>query len=125
MTSAEDAAATLAAPAPARTGTTGAGRRGLVAFLLVAAVAVAFGNALENGFVYDDGLLVVDNPVVRAPLTDLDALGFYRPLRTLSYRLDYALGGLDPRVFHGANLVYHALTVLLVRAVLARIGISP
>jgi tetratricopeptide (TPR) repeat protein len=62
---------------------------------------------------------------VRAPLSNLHALGFYRPLRTLSYRLDYAIGGLDPRVFHASNLVYHALTVLLVHAILARVGASP
>src|SRR5256885_12425515 len=106
MTTAPDAAATLE-PSAGVAPRAGAWRRGVVAALLVGAVAVAFGNALQNGFVYDDRLLIVDNPAVRAPPSDLRALAFYRPLRTLSYRLDYAVGGLDPRVFHLMNLVYH------------------
>ncbi|MBI3769314.1 MAG: tetratricopeptide repeat protein [Deltaproteobacteria bacterium] len=125
MTTAQDAAATLDVSMPAAVAHAGVWRRGLVAALLVAAVAVAFGNALQNEFVYDDRLLIVDNRAVGAPLDDLQALGSYRPLRTLSYRLDYAIGGLDPRVFHLGNLVYHAVTVLLVRAVVERAGASP
>ena len=124
MTTAQDAAATLA-PSAGIAVHAGAWRRLLVAALLVAAVAVAFGNALQNEFVYDDRLLIVDNPAVRAPLTDLHALAFYRPLRTLSYRVDYAVGGLDPRIFHAMNLVYHAATTVLVSAVLTRVGASP
>jgi tetratricopeptide (TPR) repeat protein len=99
--------------------------RWLAALVLVGAVAVVFGNALQNGFVYDDRLLIVDNWAVRAPLRDLHALGFYRPLRTLSYRLDYALGGTDPWVFHLTNVAYHAVTVVLVHAVLLGSGASP
>jgi len=105
--------------------TTAAGRRWLAAIVLLGAVAGAFGNALQNDFVYDDRLLIVDNWAVQAPLGSLRALGFYRPLRTLSYRLDYAIGGLDPRVFHLSNLVYHAITVLLVHGVLEGVGASP
>ncbi len=124
MTTAQDAAATLE-PSPGVAVHAGAWRRSLVTVLLVGAVAVAFGNALQNEFVYDDRLLIVDNPAVRAPAGDLHALAFYRPLRTLSYRLDYALGGLDPRVFHLMNVVYHAATTVLVRAILERTGASP
>ncbi len=107
-------------------GGTGSTRRTwLAGGLLVLAVAATFGNALENGFVYDDQLVIVDDPAVRAPLT----AGFeglrYRPLRTLSYRLDHALGGMDPRVFHLGNLVYHAATALAVLALLLGIGASP
>lgn len=102
-----------------------AGRRWLAATVLVAAVALAFGNALRNDFVYDDRLLIVDNAAVVAPIGDLKALRFYRPLRTLSYRLDYAIGGLDPRVFHLSNLVYHALTALTVGALVEAAGASP
>ncbi len=123
MTTAHDAAATLEPSGVAVHA--GAWRRSLLAAALVGAIAVAFGNAVQNEFVYDDRLLIVDNPAVRAPAGDLHALAFYRPLRTLSYRLDYAVGGLDPRVFHLTNLVYHATTTLLVHAVLARTGASP
>ena len=109
---------------------TAAGARGrwLSAILLVGAVAGVFGNALQNDFVYDDRLLVVDNWAVRAPLRDLRALGFYRPLRTLSYRLDYAIGGgdpPDPLIFHLTNVAYHAATAVLVHTALAGSGASP
>jgi tetratricopeptide (TPR) repeat protein len=125
MTTAQDAAATLDVSVPAAVAHAGVWRRALVAALLVTAVAATFGNVLQNEFVYDDRLLILDSRAVRAPLDDLQALGSYRPLRTLSYRLDYAIGGLDPRVFHLSNLVYHAVTVLLVRAVVERAGASP
>ncbi len=42
----------------------------------------------------------------------------------LSYRVDYAIGGMDPRVFHLSNLVYHAITVLLVCGTLRVSGAS-
>ncbi len=103
----------------------GAARAWLAGALLVAAVALTFGNAFDNGFVYDDQLVIVDDPAVRMPLfADLGALQ-YRPLRTFSYRLDYALGGMDPRVFHVANVVYHAATVLAVAALARALGAGP
>jgi hypothetical protein len=93
--------------------------------LLIAAVAVAFANAVGNGFVYDDQLVIVDDPAVRLPLSAGFEGLYYRPLRTLSYRLDYALAGMDPRAFHLSNVLYHGATVLLVHALLAALGASP
>src|SRR5262249_53218598 len=41
----------------------------------------------------------------------------YRPLRVLSYMVDFHVAGrLDPRTFHLSNLVYHAATVLTLYA---------
>jgi protein O-mannosyl-transferase len=99
-------------------------RRRLGALLLIVVVAATFANAIDNEFVYDDQLVIVDDPAVRLPLS----AGFeglrYRPLRTLSYRLDYALGGMNPRVFHVANVVYHAAAALFVQALLGTLGAS-
>lgn len=103
----------------------GAGVAGLAAFGLVAAVAVVYANALGHDFVYDDFLLIVDNPSTRMPLSEGWARLGYRPLRMLSYRIDYAIGGMDPWIFHLGNLVYHAITVLLVWAVLRTLGAAP
>src|SRR5512147_1412549 len=93
--------------------------------LLTAAVALTFANAIGNGFVYDDQLVIVDDPAVRLPLS----AGFeglrYRPLRTLSYRLDYAIAGMSPRAFHVSNVLYHGVTALLVHALLGAVGASP
>lgn len=93
--------------------------------LLIAAVAATFANAIGNGFVYDDQLLIVDDPAVRLPLSaGLRGL-HYRPLRTLSYRLDHAVAGMDPRAFHLSNVLYHGATAALVHALLGALGASP
>jgi tetratricopeptide (TPR) repeat protein len=100
---------------------------------LVVLVAVVYASSLEGGFVFDDRLLVVDNEMVAVPPWDLVTLFGpseggkigYRPLRTLSYMIDYRLaGGLEPWAFHLSNLVYHALVVLVLHA-LARATLGP
>lgn len=93
--------------------------------VLVLAVAVTFANVLDNEFVYDDQLVIVDDPAVRLPLSAGFEGLYYRPLRTLSYRLDHALGGMSPRVFHLNNVLYHGVTVLLVYGLLGAVGASP
>ncbi len=93
-------------------------RAALAGLALVLAVAATFANALRNGFVFDDYLLIVGNARSRAPLLDTSSLDGYRPLRTLSYRIDFAIGGMHPWIFHLSNVVYHAATVLLVCALL-------
>ncbi len=95
-----------------------------VAAGLLVVVALTFANAVGNDFVFDDYLLVVDDPAVRVPLRAGLSTGSYRPLRTLSYRLDYALGGMSPRIFHVSNIVYHGVTVLLVCAAVRASGAS-
>ena len=100
-------------------------RSSLGVVVLLAVVVVAYANAIDNGFVYDDQILVLDDPAVRLPLSAGGEGLHYRPLRTLSYRLDHAIGGLDPRVFHLTNVAYHAIAVLLVAGLLGRLGASP
>ena len=92
-----------------------------VAFLLLGAcVFAAYYNALDNEFVFDDFSIVLDyGPVTLAPQDWPKIFGLaggeaqYRPLRTLSYAVDFQLGGLDPFVFHLSNLVYHWLASFL------------
>ena len=38
----------------------------------------------------------------------------YRPIRTLSYAIDYRFSGTGPISYHVSNIIYHALTALLV-----------
>lgn len=94
--------------------------------VLAVAIAIAYYNALGNGFVFDDYRLVVNNPLLRsnssltsfllAPLSLGD-----RPLRNFSYLLDVRLGGLQPWIFHGSNLLYHWLTACVVFFVALRL----
>lgn len=108
-----------------RVGAGGERRRWLGPLLVVLVIGATFANAVDNEFVYDDQLVIVDDPAVRLPLSAGFAGLRYRPLRTWSYRLDYALGGMHPRVFHVANVVYHAAAALLLLALLGTLGASP
>jgi len=104
----------------------------------VAAVAfAAYAGTLGHGFALDDGPEVVDNAHVRslsgattvftssswAGAGDA-AVPMYRPLTTLSYSLNYALGGFAPFGFHLANVVLHALVCVLVLLLGLHLGLA-
>jgi protein O-mannosyl-transferase len=92
----------------------------------LACVAIAaclpFLDALEGGFLnWDDGLLVADNPHIRALgarsvgwMFSNFRMAHYAPLTWLSYALDGARSAFDPREFHRTSLALHALNAVLV-----------
>jgi tetratricopeptide (TPR) repeat protein len=87
-----------------------------------------YGNSLNNEFVFDDIPLVVKNYQIRE-LANIPLLfgigspaGFYRPLRILSYAVDYHFFKLNPRGYHLSNIFFHALTAFLVFITLHRIS---
>jgi len=99
----------------------------LAPFVLVLAVALVFGRSVGYGFVvWDDLSNVSANPSFDPP--SLHSLGSFWAERhehlyvPLSYTLWWGIalvsrslfGSLEPALFHGANVVLHALTVLLV-----------
>lgn len=98
----------------------------LIALLIFTAAAVCYNSVLLAGFVWDDEFLVVQNPLVRAPLLsfqlfkqDIINSGFkysvyYRPIQIVSYALDYRLWGISPAGFHFSNIFLHFLNGLLV-----------
>ncbi|HEV8713598.1 MAG TPA: tetratricopeptide repeat protein [Candidatus Binatia bacterium] len=101
-------------------------RKLTVMLLLAVAVGGVYANALNNDFVFDDYLVLVNQGVIpriaSAPrLALVPAVVGYRPLRTLSYVLDYRLGGMQPWIFHLSNLVYHWITACLVFLVVFRL----
>jgi tetratricopeptide (TPR) repeat protein len=113
-----------------------AGQSLLVAFL----AALPYLQVLDAPFVFDDLKLVRDNEEIR-DLSRLPAAfnvfskewdqrevrANYRPVRFLSYAIDYRIsrwlyGGfapesLPPRVFHSHNVLLHALNALLLLAI--------
>lgn len=105
-------------------------KRLVVCVSLAVAIGGAYYNALGNGFVFDDYLLVVDNPLIRTSrslwtlLSDPLSLG-YRPLRTFSYIIDYRIGGMQPWVFHLSNLLSHWITACVVFLVALRLTNAP
>lgn len=80
---------------------------------------LAFANSLWNGLVYDDNVVIGENPAVRH-VSDLQAIfgtGYwpgptkdplYRPLIIFSYALNYAVVGLAPFTYHLVNVLLHA-----------------
>lgn len=93
----------------------------LLGFILLV-TAIAYSNSLTNGFVnWDDDLYVYANPDIRhldgATIKEFFAgyyAKMYAPLTMISYALDYKIGGLNPTVYHGTNLLLHLLSTALV-----------
>jgi hypothetical protein len=102
-----------------------------LALLLLA--ALAFVNATDGEFVYDDFPYVVENPQVQnptlhrvllEPLSGRAELGLHRPLPVLTYAAQARGRGAEAPTwpFHLFNIATHALVVLLVWQLLLRIG---
>ena len=92
--------------------------------LLLGVTVVVYLNSFDNTFVWDDVVLIENNPLVKdwrhlpalfiSDILPGPAAGtYYRPLQMLSYGLDYQLWGLDPFGFHLTNLALHALCAVL------------
>lgn len=103
------------------------------ALLIAAAAVLLYGAGISGPFAFDDAMTVVQNPTIR-DLGDLRAVlsppahtalsG--RPLASLSFAVNYALGGLDVTGYHLVNIALHIACALLifglVRGTLARVG---
>ncbi len=92
--------------------------------LLACGIAV-YWNTLSSPFVFDDRFSIAENPTIRSLSTALvppptGAAVHGRPVVNLSFALNYALGGLDPRGYHAANLAFHLAAVLLLFGIARR-----
>lgn len=94
---------------------------------------VAFANAIDAEFVYDDTAFVTANQSVigdagiftePTPPQRPD-LALYRPLTVWTYWLQFTLHGLAPAWFHAVNVLLHALVSVLVLRVAHRIDATP
>ena len=83
---------------------------------------LVYGASLTNEFVvWDDGLLIYENPIVQeiSPWSITQAFTtydpeLYIPLTFLSYQIDYAIAGIEPFFYHFHNLVLHTLNAILI-----------
>jgi tetratricopeptide (TPR) repeat protein len=100
---------------------------------LVLACVLVYARSFAGPFIFDDLASIPDNPNIRqlwpitvplSPPPDLGALGG-RPLVSLSFAVNYALGGLDVRGYHAMNLALHVLATLLLWRIVARTLASP
>ena len=91
--------------------------------------ALIYLNALPNGFVSDDNQLIFEHPYTQK-VADWPAIfttghyaggGGYRPLVTLSFAINYLVGGNNPIGYHAINILLHALNSALVFLLLRRL----
>jgi tetratricopeptide (TPR) repeat protein len=98
--------------------------------LLLAAVALVYGNTLRNEFTMDDGIYVLRNPqVTNASVRGLfganKVSNVFRPVTFATLALNWRLGGARPLGFHLFNLILHAGASLLLYLLLeALLGAS-
>jgi len=89
-----------------------------VILIIILGFAV-YGNSLNGKFVWDDDFLVKNNVYIKSwaylpkIFTEDDGVGggtkynFYRPLRMVTYMIDYYIWKLDVRGYHFINIVLH------------------
>jgi tetratricopeptide (TPR) repeat protein len=95
---------------------------------LVLAVALCYIPAMGAGFVWDDDLLVTENPLVKGA----DSLPYvwassastdYTPLTITAFWLQWRIWGDNATGYHLVNILLAALSALLLWRVLERLGI--
>jgi len=96
---------------------------------------LVYAGSLANGFVWDDHGLIEEDPWVHQ-LRHIPFLfspdywthyfpgikGQYRPLRAITFALQWAIWGQDPVAFHAFNLLLHLANVCLVYGLLVRLS---
>jgi tetratricopeptide (TPR) repeat protein len=103
---------------------------------IVIAIAFAvYSNALSNGFVYDDGYQILQNPWITDAKyipeifsknvwgfrQDFGNTNYYRPMMYLIYLVNYHIFGMKPWGFHLVNIIFHAGVSVLVFIITLRI----
>lgn len=108
----------------------------LAGLLFIFSVAIHF-QALENSFVYDDALIIRDNPLVQGPLNvgEIFATNYwsataerdplYRPLTILSFALQRGAEPLTSKAVMAGNLLLHGCCTLLLFGLVLRLVRSP
>ncbi len=101
---------------------------GLGAALIIGLTVVAYLPVRRAGFVFDDHLLITDNPMVKASdglyrfwLT-ADATEYY-PVTWSWWWLEWRLWGNHATGYHVVNLLFHAVDAVLIWMVLRRLKI--
>lgn len=93
-----------------------------VALLILAAVStLAYSNSLQNGFVYDDNTLIVNNERIRDWHSVLEDLSWYRSLNVVTYAIEYHFWKLNPFGFHLTNVLLHAFCILALFFLVSRL----
>jgi len=85
-------------------------------------------NSISNQFVFDDIHLIVENPFITKAENFFQIIGLktgqplYRPVRYVTYLMDYAISGLNPVSYHVSNIFYHSLTAFMLFVLVRRLA---
>ncbi len=102
---------------------------GWLPIVLIAVVAVGvYANSIPNGFLYDDQLIVLDDPrtcdlsrwrevFTRGYWYRRSADPIYRPIPLLTYAVNHAVTGFSPAGYRAVNVALHAGVSVLVFAI--------
>lgn len=110
----------------------------LVAVTLAGAIALAYGNALQAGLIFDSEVIIRQDPRIQTlNLENLRAMflddywhglksNLYRPLTTFSYAINYAIMGSGDKAtgYVAVNLLCHFINALLVVTLGRQWGLS-
>jgi hypothetical protein len=110
-----------------------------VMLALMCMTVLIYTPGLSGGYFFDDYPNIVDNPAIRVAHVDIPSLvrsalsspssEFRRPIASLSFSMNYLIGGSDPLGMKVTNLVVHLINGLLVfmllRRLLAALGSPP
>ena len=87
----------------------------IVILLITFVSSIIYLNSIQNDFVFDDIILIKDNKSIRSFESITHNLRhMYRPIRDVSYTIDYKFSGLNPLGYHISNILYHTITSILV-----------
>ncbi len=95
----------------------------VLVLLLLLLVGILYGNTLGHDFAFDDVTLILQNPqVTQLRWGEILSTKSYRPVRTLTYAVNYWVGEKQAFGYHLVNLLLHALNVILVLELFRRLG---
>lgn len=94
----------------------------LLPFVLIACALVAYANSFQGVFILDDNDHIVNNDSIRTifPLANKFPANDRRVIPKISYVLNYAVDGLNPRGYHLFNLCVHVVAGLALFGVVRR-----
>lgn len=105
----------------------GSSKKYVLLIALISIIVVIYLNSFNNSFVWDDKHLIENNQVIKSwnnffyifgtdfwTLTYTPNSGYYRPIITFSYMIDYTLWRLKPFGYHLTNTLFHTLNAILI-----------
>jgi tetratricopeptide (TPR) repeat protein len=103
-----------------------------IVVLLLAGIGAHY-NSFSAPFLFDDDPSIADNPTIRTLWPPWAALSppatgagvNSRPVINLSFAINYAMGGLDVRVYHATNLAIHLCAALILFGIVRRTLLQP